>query len=49
MVTQWRPAPVQALHYGYPATSGLPAIGYMQLDAIAAPPALRRDFTERLA
>ena len=49
IITQWRPAPVQALHYGYPATSGLPAVGYMQLDAVAAPPSVRSDFTEKLA
>lgn len=49
VVTQWRPAPVQALHYGYPSTSALPAVGYMQVDAVAAPPAFRRDFTEKLA
>ena len=49
VVTQWRPAPVQAMHYGYAATTALPAIGYMQLDRIAAPPVLHRDYTEKLA
>ena len=49
VITEWRPAPVQAMHYGYPATTGLPSMGYMQLDAIAVPPTLHSDFTERLA
>ena len=49
VVTQWRPAPVQAMHYGYAATTALPAIGYMQLDRISAPPMLHRDYTEKLA
>ena len=49
VVTQYAPAPVQAMHYGYPATTALPAMGYMQLDAVAAPPSSRRDYTERLA
>ena len=38
VLTQWQPAPVQALHYGYPATSALPAMGYMQV----TPPPSRR-------
>ena len=49
LVTQWRTAPVQAMHYGYPGTSALPAMDYMQLDVAAAPPAHRRDFSERFA
>ena len=49
VVTQWQPAPVQAMHYGYPGTTALPAIGYMQVDSVAAPPPMHRDFTERLA
>ncbi|HSJ39586.1 MAG TPA: glycosyltransferase, partial [Xanthobacteraceae bacterium] len=45
-----RPAPVQISWIGYPGTTGLSAIDYRLVDAIAAPPG-RFDhlFTERLA
>ncbi len=49
VVTQYAPAPVQAMHYGYPGTTALPAMGYMQLDAVAAPPGHARDYTEKMA
>ena len=49
VLTQYQPAPLQALHYGYPSTSALPAMHYMQLDAAAAPPTHRADFSERYA
>ena len=48
-LTQMKAAPVQVMHYGYPGTTALPAMDYMQLDAVAAPPSHARDFTERLA
>ena len=37
------------MHYGYPGTTALPAVDYMLLDAVAAPPSHATDFTERLA
>ena len=49
LVTQWRPSPVQAMHYGYPASTALPNMDYMQLDVAAAPPQHRQDFSERFA
>lgn len=48
-ITQYRPAPVQASHYGYAGTTALPQMHYVQLDAAAAPPRFRRDFTEKMA
>lgn len=45
-----RPAPVQISWIGYPGTTGLSAIDYRLVDAIAAPPGRFDDlFTERLA
>jgi protein O-GlcNAc transferase len=48
-ITQYRPAPVQASHYGYAGTTALPQMHYIQLDNAAAPPRYRRDYTERMA
>ena len=48
-LTQRHVAPVQAMHYGYPGSTGLPAMHYVLLDAAAAPPSMRRQFSERLA
>ena len=49
VITQYQPAPVQAMHYGYPGTTGLPGMQWMQLDAAAAPPTARADYTEAFA
>lgn len=49
VITEYSPAPVQALHYGYPGTSAVPKMGYFQLDAVVAPPLHARDVSERLA
>lgn len=44
-----RPAPIQVAWLGYPATSGLPQIGYRLTDALADPPgAADRCHTEQL-
>ena len=48
-LTQRQAAPVQVMHYGYPGSTGLPAMQYMLLDAAAAPPQIRSEFTERFA
>ena len=49
VMLEHRPAPVQAMHYGFPSTTALPSMSYMLLDRVAAPPELHNDFTERMA
>lgn len=41
-----RPAPIQALYLGYPATSGVAAIDYVISDAIVSPPAAAPLYSE---
>lgn len=43
-----RPAPVQVSYLGYPATTGLPAIGWRVTDAACDPPEAEAFYTERL-
>jgi predicted O-linked N-acetylglucosamine transferase (SPINDLY family) len=43
-----RPAPVQALWLGFPATTGAPWIDYHIVDAVVVPPGCEADFSEKL-
>lgn len=47
-VFAWKPAPVQVTWLGYLASTGVPGIDYVLADAIAAPLALRDQFTEEI-
>jgi protein O-GlcNAc transferase len=44
-----RPAPVQAHYLGYPGTTGADYVDYFITDAIATPPRLEAQFSERIA
>jgi protein O-GlcNAc transferase len=44
-----RPAPVQVAYLGYPATTGLAAVGWRVTDAACDPPDAEAFYTERLA
>jgi protein O-GlcNAc transferase len=43
-----RPAPIQALYLGYPATTGAGYIDYFMTDARASPPEFSSHYTEKL-